>query len=183
MAEVHGVVEELRFKTDYFLLDRTFFLSFFSSLFIANLLLLFRRSVYSIAKEMGVRKPTVTNVCRNWVNYGVVTRKPQGSKPRAIPADLLQLITGSETLEKQKFLSLRQRCTILFDQFGLKMSPHLLAATYRRAGIDYHRTRPQMRTILSIAEEQKLLRRQAARDVLNLMAGQHPVAFLDETSV
>ena len=132
---------------------------------------------------MGVRKPTVTNVCKNWVNYGVVTRKPQGSKPRAYPAELLQLITCHETLEKQKFLSLSQRCTILFDQHGLKMSPHLLSATYRRAGIDYHRTRPQMRTILSMAEEQKVLRRQAARDVLNLMAGQHPVAFMDETSV
>ena len=132
---------------------------------------------------MGVQTPTVVTACRNWLNHGVVTKKPIGSKPRVIPDDVLKVITSPETLENQKFLSLQQRCTIIFDRFGLKMSTNLLSATYRRAGIDYHRTRPQMRAILGKAEEQRLLRRQAARDVLNLMGGEAPVAFLDETSV
>ena len=139
--------------------------------------------MYSIAKEMGVRTPTVATACSNWVKHGVVTLKKLGSKPREIPADISRVISAPETLENQKFLSLKQRCAIFFDQFGLKISAHGLTNLYRRQGIDYHRTRPQTRRILSLAEEQTLLRRQAARDVLNLMASDLPMAFMDETSV
>ena len=93
------------------------------------------------------------------------------------------MITSTETLENQRFLSLKQRCAIFFDKFGLKISAHGLTNVYRRQGIDYHRTRPQTRKILSKDEEQSLLRQQAARDVLNLMAHDGPMAFIDETSV
>ena len=59
-----------------------------------------RRSIHSIAKELGVLKPRVTLVCDNWVKYGVVTRKQLGSKPRAIPAEILKVIGSDETLQK-----------------------------------------------------------------------------------
>ena len=108
---------------------------------------------------MGVWKPTVELACNNWVKYGVVTRKQLGSKPRAIPAEILKTIGAEETLRKQKFLSLKQRFAILFDTHGLKLSAHGLNNVYRRLGIDYHRTRPQTRRILSIGEPQSLLRR------------------------
>ena len=151
--------------------------------FVSNLSLSCRRSIHSIAKEMGVWKPTVELACNNWVKYGVVTRKQLGSKPRAIPAELLKTIGAEETLQKQKFLSLKQRCAIFFDTFGLKLSAHGLTNIYRRLGIDYHRTRPQTRRILDLGASQSFLRLQAARDVLNLMASDLPIAFMDETSV
>ena len=175
MADVHCAGEELVIRnTNY---------SLFSSSFIANLSFLFRRSIYSIAKEMGVPKPVVTKACDNWAKYGVVTRKSGGSKQREIPPEILAVITNPETLEQQKFLSLKQRCAIFFDKWGLKISAHGLTNVYRRQGIDYHRSRPQTRQIITQADEQSLLRRQAARDVLNLMASDLPLAFMDETSV
>ena len=170
MADVHCAVEELVIRNTHFSLFSSSFISRRLRLRRANLSFLFRRSIYSIAKEMGGPKPVVTKACDNWSKYGVVTRKSGGSKQREIPPEILAVITNAETLEQQKFLSLKQRCAIFFDKWGLKISAHGLTNVYRRQGIDYHRSRPQTRQIITQADEQSLLRRQAARDVLNLMA-------------
>ena len=66
-----------------------------------------RRSLHSIAKELGVRTPTVVNVCNNWLKHGVVEKKKRGSLPRKLPDEITEAIISLETLKHQRFLSLK----------------------------------------------------------------------------
>ena len=81
------------------------------------------------------------------------------------------------------FLSLRQRTVLLYERFGVAISSHGLVSYYRRHGIDYRFARPQCRHILADTQLQTVERKEAAFEVLNLMASNQPVCFIDETSM
>ena len=126
-----------------------------------------RRSYYAIAKEAGVAECTVKNACINFVKTGRPIRPLKGRKPRQLPEEIHKWITGEQGLVTLRFLSLKQRCAVLFDKFALKIGVHGLTNIYKRAGIQYRFARPQARkylspSMLSLSPEVIETRREAA---------------------
>ena len=81
------------------------------------------------------------------------------------------------------FLSLEERKVIAYQKFGLQISAAGLTALYRRHGIDNRFSRPQCRHIIADTELQTVERKEAAFEVLNLMASKEPVCFIDEMNI
>ena len=106
-----------------------------------------------------------------------------GSLPRRYPPEILEFILCPETLQKQAFLSLKQRCSDLWNRFRLHISPHGLTNLYKRHGIGYRLTRTQTRRIIADDDLQLNLRKTAARDLLNLVASTVPLVYIDETTL
>ena len=87
-----------------------------------------------------------------------------------------------------RFLSLKQRCAVLLDKFGLKIGVHGLTNIYKRAGIQYRFARPQARKYLtpsmhSLSQEVIETRREAADQLLDILASNQAVAFVDECTI
>ena len=108
--------------------------------------------------------------------------KPVGIPKRKIPSDIVEWITGREGLVEYRFLSLAQRCHRIYAKFGLVIGPHGLTMMYKRAGIDYTWSRPQVHKIVDDPTTIPV-RRQAALDLKHLLASKEPVIFIDETSI
>ena len=81
------------------------------------------------------------------------------------------------------FLTLKQRCDVLYERLGVVISSHGLACLYKRHGIAYKFSRPQCRHILADTQLQTNERKEAAIQLLNLMASNQPLCYIDETSL
>ena len=140
-----------------------------------------RRSYTSIAKECNLQYGIVRVACENWEKYRRVTNFKKRNTPKhQIPSDIVEWITGHEGLVEYRFLSLAQRCHRLYARFGLVISPHGLTLMYRRAGINYTHSRPQVHKIV---EDPNTIpdRKEAALHLKHLLATGEPVCFIDET--
>ena len=89
-------------------------------------------------------------------------------------------MVGDDALEQAKFLSLRERCDLLWQQHGLHVSPHGLQGVYKRHGIGYHFARTQARSIIRREPDTSRTRSVAAKQLLSLVAAQHEVIYVDE---
>ena len=128
------------------------------------------------------------NACKNFVETGRPRRPGTGSKPRQIPEGILRWLTGEEGLVTLRFLSMKQRCAVIWEKFSLKIGVHGLTNIYKRAGISYRFARPQARKYLSpsmlkLSPEVLEERREAADQLLDLLASKQACAFVDECTI
>ena len=77
---------------------------------------------------------------------------------------------------------------MLWRKFALHIGVHGLTNIYKRAGIQYRFARPQARKYLTpgtaeYSTEVIEIRRQAADDLLNILASGKPLIFVDECSI
>ena len=137
--------------------------------------------------EANVSVSSVISACKNFVLTGRPVLGYKGRARRVIPEDILDFITGTAGLNELKFLSLKQRCEVLFQKFAFRIGVHGLTSLYKRAGIGYRYSRPQSRRLLNEAgmykAEVRELRRKAAEDLLNMLAGGQSITFVDECSI
>lgn len=110
---------------------------------------MFSRSFYCIAREFNVSPSVVKVACRNYSRFGVISMFKSKGQPRDYPPAIENWIVDKKTLDQQKFLSLKQRCVILWDKFGLHISPHGLNNLYKRHGIGYKIPRRQTRKTIA----------------------------------
>ena len=137
-----------------------------------------------VAKALKVSWPVVVTACDNWVKYGQVKMPPRpvGNRRRQLPEHVEKHVLSDHTLKAMRFLSLRQRCERLQAEVGLKISPHGLSNLYRRHGIGWRFARPQKRCIVSDPDHLRE-RKEAAEELLRLLASDQQVCFLDEMSI
>ena len=136
-----------------------------------------------MSRHFGIPPATIRGSILKWIKTGTVYDESNvGSKPRSFSPEIHDAMVNPKQLEAHRYLSLKQRCTLLWKDFGLHISPHGLTNVYKRAGIGYRRCRAQTRRILDDPDLQSE-RKKAAIDVMHLMASSVPVIYLDETSL
>ena len=141
------------------------------------------RTYGSVARECGVSGCVVQRACENFRAHGVCTRYSKVGRPRQFPPEVLEAMVSSEALKRMAFLSLKQRTELLYKTHGVSISPKGLSSLYRRHSIDYRFARPQCRHIIADTYLQTVERKEAAFELLNLMASKEPVVFVDECSL
>ena len=136
---------------------------------------IFRRGTWSIAKELGVNQSTVLRACRNWVTHGRVDRIADRRRARStrrthqLPDEVKEGIISKEALEEMAYMSLTQRCELIYERYGLKLYHKTLANYYREHGIDMKFGRPQQRHLVH-KEGRKEDIAGSAKELLRLLA-------------
>ena len=126
---------------------------------------------------------TVRYLIMRYMKHGVIYLPQVGSKPRVLPPGVEEWLIGKEHLKRMAFLTIRERCDLLWETHRVKMGPHGLINLYKRHGIGYKRSRTQTKRVIREHELDPAERKEAAKDVLNLVASTTPLVYLDETTI
>ena len=103
------------------------------------------RTAWSIARELNLSDCVVSRACRNYKALGVVSVKwKRPGQTRKYSPELLDAMISPRALDEQKFLSLQERCDMLWEKHGLQVGPHALRGLYKRKGIGHRFSRTQV---------------------------------------
>ena len=103
---------------------------------------LYRKSYAEIAREVDLNLHTVINLIKRWVEHGVLHLPGWGgSKPRVLPPGVTEWLISPSRLKEMAFLTIRERCDLLWKTHRVKLGPHGLTNLYKRHGIGYKRSR------------------------------------------
>ena len=87
------------------------------------------------------------------------------------------------SLEEQKFLSLRERVKLLWDEHGLSISKTALLKVYKRYKIEYKKAKTMRKTLLADQDYHDHSRLKIAKQLVSLFINKEPVVYMDETTV
>ena len=87
------------------------------------------------------------------------------------------------SLEEQKFLSLRERVKLLWDEHGLNISKTALQKVYKRYKIEYKKAKTMRKTLLADQDYHDHSRLKIAKQLVSLFINKEPVVYMDETTV
>ena len=102
---------------------------------------MYRVSYWKIAKEVKMSRWTVQLIVERWVKHGVIRNKKPGPRPRVLPPGVEEWLLSSDRLKEMAFLTIRERCDLLWETHRVKLGPHGLTNLYKRNGIGYKRSR------------------------------------------
>ena len=90
---------------------------------------------------------------------------------------------SKEALQDQKFLSLRDRVKLLWQQHFIHISTYGLRSLYKRHGITHRKARSMKKSFIRDHEEYDRKRSDFAWQILSLVRNYEPVVYVDETSI
>ena len=95
----------------------------------------------------------------------------------------MDALVSVRAMRLQRFLSLRQRITYLWENHNIQISKFGLETLYRRHGIDYRKVRSMNKSLLLRKPEYLQEKAVAAWELLSLIYQNTPMAYIDETTV
>ena len=143
-------------------------------------------SLRRVADYLHLPYQTVQGIVRRYRmnGFSIEYNKPRtGRRKTWVPPEILDYLQSQEVLEEHAYLSLKQRCTLIEDYFGIRMGPKMLRRIFSDLGIS--NSRPKLVHEKAKREERALevQRKDFALRLRQLIRDGALICYIDETTL
>ena len=142
-----------------------------------------RLSYADIGRQLHLPQQTCRSVVLAFLRSGSFRHGRGAGRPSRFSREQTAVLTAEETLQNQRFMSLRARVRHLWTQHRIHISSTGLLRLYQRYGISYRNARVMSRKEVDRKIVMDRRRSRAAVDLASMLIQNHPMLFVDETTV